>query len=149
MDCIHTAFLHAFPALDTFHIPNIPNIHPAGAHAPAAVGTGAFIYPYPQHCHRGKKGIDCPKRAEETAEASVNKTCADEDDSHHKHFPGKQRPCKAAQRFVQEHQRYTAFQGSCGTYVFAERRHRKPCGHLKYNGEQDYKYNQYHVLQFG
>ena len=89
------------------------------------------------------------EEAVETAEASVNKTCADEDDSHHKHFPGKQRPCKAAQRFVQEHQRYTAFQGSCGTYVFAERRHRKPCGHLKYNGEQDYKYNQYHVLQFG
>ena len=69
MDSIHTAFLHAFPALDTFHIPNIPNIHPAGAHAPAAVGTGAFIYPYPHEFPRGKKGKLCPNWGEATAQA--------------------------------------------------------------------------------
>ena len=101
MDCIHTAFLHTFPALDTFHIPHILNIHLTGPHTPAAAGTGAVIYPDPQHCHRGKQGLNRPKGTEETAEASVNKTGADKYGGHHKHFPGKQRPRKAAQGLIQ------------------------------------------------
>ena len=58
MNGIHPAFLHAFPALDAFHVPHMPDIHLTGVHAQFAVRTHVMVHLHSQQGYRGKEGID-------------------------------------------------------------------------------------------
>ena len=119
-NCVFTANIPTFPALNAFMVANLFYVHGTMVDTAITVRAFVFVNPYTEERHTGKKSVNGTQRANKSTKSAVNKHDTDNDHNKYKYFPWKKHANNTAQVRISCNQRQSCFQSSGRTYIFAE-----------------------------